>query len=791
MPTVGEGSLQLIKRLEMQAVKLSVARGAIASSRWRAGDMCVSCFISMSRVSRVGRLAVFTRWFREALHPCVVSILLVAVLFVVSPVAHAVDYVWTDGAGDGLWTSVGNWEDGVVPLNSSITDVYFGDAGTNTVTSVNGTSFQLGILRFSHPRGTVHTIDLDDTTMIIRSEGSRGMLDIGVGASGASNDCGNVVFTNGTLQIGHGDIVSGKFVNLPAAVYIGTTSGSLGPTGRGRATVHGRFVTSNLTAMSIGFVGTGNKCYSSDSWLDLRDTTISSPAGENTWTMSGNLSVGQQNEGDGELRLPASLETMAIGGSFSVGDGNRFTRGIIDFGSNSQFRALTVKGDFSLGAGGSNELHNWPRNVTVMIGTPTKYKGCNIGHGGSVKGADASLIVSNAPFTAFLNDLKVGGGALSGASVKEPAYGLLDLTHATSVQIGDTPNQVDCPSIMVGSGRFYGYGTLRLPATVTAFAADTLIVGSSRYPEGLSLPFTLGTLAFAPGSQLTHFTVRQDFMLGSAWKLADGVDIAGGTGAIEGLPTNVVIHIGAPDAPAMLSIGETYQYGSGSLNVFAPTNGSFSAHLSTLRLGINRRDLGSGIQGTLDLRETLLEDFVVYGSALVGSWTNTASGYSDNRNGQGRLYLPTGDAEIKGSLYLGDAGNNSFGLLDLTGTRIRCDESVEIGKTGTVIVRMQGESAGLDIASTAEDALIVEAGGTIHIDCFAPPSDQKQAYWGLRIAGDRCADLQALVNSGALTWDATALPANTQARFGIAYDERVDKTVVGLLARRSTLIFMR
>lgn len=418
----------------------------------------------------------------------------------------------------------------------------------------------------------------------------------------------------------------------------------------------------------------------------------------------------------------------------------------------------------------------------MTIGTPQAYKICNIGYGGNDEGVDASLVVSNAPFTAYLNDLKIGGGPTAGNVTLLPRHGLLDLEHATSVQVGATANQIDCPWISVGYGRYYGHGTLRLPATLTALAADTLIVGGPRQTG-------TGTLAFAPGSQLTNLTVRQNFMMGSAWTTA--YHSAGGTGYVLGLPTNVVIRIGSPGAPAGFSMGDVYQYGGGGLNILAPTNGSFSAHLSTLRMGLSRRDNYPGIRATLDLRETRLDDLVVYGSALIGSWTNTVSGYRENDGGQGRLYLPAGDAEIKGTLHVGDTMNDSLGLLDLTGTRVACGAPVEIGKTGKVIARMEGEPAGLAIASTAPNALTIATGGAIQILCSEPPLPQTQTYWGLQMAGDRRADLQALVTSGALTWNATALPAEMQSHFGIQYDDQADLTFVGLPAKRGAVIIVR
>ncbi len=56
------------------------------------------------------------------------------------------------------------------------------------------------------------------------------------------------------------------------------------------------------------------------------------------------------------------------------------------------------------------------------------------------------------------------------------------------------------------------------------------------------------------------------------------------------------------------------------------------------------------------------------------------------------------------------------------------------------------------------------------------------------MAGDRRADLQALVTSGALTWNTTALPAEMQSRFGIQYDDQADLTFVGLPANGAVII---
>lgn len=694
---------------------------------------------------------------------------------VLTPAAQAVVYQWTGEAGDGRWTSAGNWDLGVVPPVSSASYVHFNDEGTNTVTSLSGQNFEVGILRFKHPRGTRHTIDLAEGTLVVRSEGSIGVLDVGVAETGVSYDCGDVVISNGTLQIGRLFGTS----QLPAAIRLGSTGSTSGTTGRGRLTVHGRLVTSNLTAVSIGYVGTGSLRDSTDSWLDLRDTTISSPLGENRWIMSGSLSIGHQNAGHGELRLPPSLEAMDIGGSFVVGNSGR-SRGCIDFGTNSQFRALTVKGDFYLGTGGSNELRHWPREVAVTIGSPEAPTSLLLGYGGSDWGMDVELVVTNAPFTAHLNLLQIGGGITSGTLKPYTPVALLDLEKATAVQIGPHPNQIDCETMTVGYGRYTGSGILRLPATVTSLEAGTLLIGGTR---------SNSELAFAPGSQLTNLTVRDAFLMGSGWDT--DYPNAGGSGSIVGLPENVAFRIGSPETPALLSMGDTYQYGGNGLSILAPTNGSFSAHLFTLRLGLSRRDGYAGIRATLDLRATRLDAFVVEDIAMIGCWTNTASGYRENDGGQGRLYLPAGEAVFKGPLHVGDTRNDSYGLLDLTGTRAQCGAPVEIGKTGEVIVRMRGEPAGLDLATAAPTPLTVESGGRVAIFCEAPPAPQTQAYWGFRLAGDHRETLQTLAGSGALTWDATALPEDLQKRFGIHYDEWADETIVGLLARRGTMVILR
>jgi hypothetical protein len=277
--------------------------------------------------------------------------------------------------------------------------------------------------------------------------------------------------------------------------------------------------------------------------------------------------------------------------------------------------------------------------------------------------------------------------------------------------------------------------------------------------------------------------------MGSAW--ATGCQSAGGTGYIIGLPENVDVRIGSPETPALFSMGDVYQYGQGGLNIIAPTNGSFSAHLSTLRMGLSRRDGYSGIKATLDLRATRLDSLVVEDIAMVGCWTNTASGFRENDDGQGRLYLPSGKAEFKGPLHVGDTRNDSYGLLDLTGTRVLCRGPVEIGTTGDVVIRMQGQPAGLDITSTATNALAVVDGGSIAVYCEAPAESGENDYWGLRMAGDRRAELQDLADAGTLTWDASALDTTQQARFGLYYDALHDVTILGLQRPRGTMLILR
>ena len=94
-------------------------------------------------------------------------------------------------------------------------------------------------------------------------------------------------------------------------------------------------------------------------------------------------------------------------------------------------------------------------------------------------------------------------------------------------------------------------------------------------------------------------------------------------------------------------------------------------------------------------------------------------------------------------------------MLELNGTVCTVNTSLTVGATGAVNTNVGDSSCGIDLADLAD--LIVSADGAIGIAFVQPPASISGVHWGLRWEGDHVADLQALVDDGRLTVDATAL----------------------------------
>ncbi len=500
--------------------------------------------------------------------------------------------------------------------------------------------------------------------------------------------------------------------------------------------------------------------------------------------LRGGLYVGQRGlRSQGTLLLPPSLESLRIGGSLEAGNGVPSSSGVlalIDFGENSALTNWSVGGNFTIGCGYHAVVTNLPENVTFQVGSRDNPSSMLIAHGGRYHGV-CELTLNHGVFDAFLEELKIGGHYSSSATDSKGTLGALDLGTSV-VQFNGLTNGVHLPRLWLSRSRNHRPGILRLPSSVTNITIGECVIGASR---------DYGELDLGAHSELQTFTVTNGFYLAAD---IDGLNPANtqtcNDGRIVGWPTNVDVTIGQPEAPCPLFIGITRQYGTGAANRMILTNGSFTAWVSDLALGIEKRDgYGSGITGVLDLRETELRQLDISGHAFVGCWTNEVVGYQNNYRGHGELRLPAGDVRVGGDLRVGDAHSTSSGLVEMLGSRMSVGGVAEINATGLIEVRLDGASAGLNLLNPAENVLTIADGGELQLRFENAPAVLEDHFWGLRMIGDRQQQLTEMAADGRLTWINNL--EDTERVLGIHYDVSRDLTIVGLHRPVGTMILLR
>jgi len=663
----------------------------------------------------------------------------------------AQNYVWSGAGGDDSWGTDANWEGDTAPAASFMGQASFStnDAGgINTVEqnrTITGTlgSLTEGLFYNIGGGGTNldHTTDLDGNTLVLNG----GSLQVGYDTTNSS-----AIIQNGTLRLGE---------TAATDIYVGVAKGATVWRTNNHLRVTGAIDAANLRNVRVGYNGYGNGP-GAHGRIDWSGATIRSGSDINTLRLSGDLDVCigggalVPRNYRGELLLPASLESLDVR-DLRVGY-DRSSLGTLDFGTGSALTNLAVRGDFRLSdASGRGEIVNLPENLDITVGTTGGASSMNIAwyhySAYDVNTTTATLAPVGGHFVGRLAELYVGFN-YSGNTGDQT--GLLDLSQ-TLVQIGDEVNKVKVNTLSIGSrlypngaGNGYATGTVKLPSNITEIVTGNFHLGHGYHGKGyLDLP---------RDSMLQTLTASNTFSIGGGYGGFIGYDDGGGFKSW--LPTGVTVNVGLPDSRAVMYVCRRAAHnsradnGEGELTV---SNGTFSAYLSSLIVGINTDD-PAGTRtavGILDLRNATVSAFDVEGDVAVGAQTGSslyAGAGTGNKDGSGYLHLPACEAAIDGNLSVGDTHATSFGLLDLYGTAVSLSQACTVYATGIVTTRVYASSCGLDIASTSTNDFIIADGGRVHL-VFT--SDEPK-LWGLRMAGDQSAHFQALHDGGRLTWSA-------------------------------------
>lgn len=467
----------------------------------------------------------------------------------------------------------------------------------------------------------------------------------------------------------------------------------------------------------------------------------------------------------GVLRLPSAITEIAVD-TFDLGYSWSSGYGMLDLGVNSQLTSFTASNAFYMGRSAITSLTNWPTNVVVRIGTSSAPAPMIVGLSTYGTGCGGILSLTNGSFTAYLSLLRIGYSTTTGGNGDNT--GILDLA-STSVQIGDTVNKVRIPELTIGGGGGRNpRGTLKLPSSINEISVGIFDVGSGSVDGGAN-----GTLDLGLNSQLASFTASNAFYLANA-----------GSSTVIGWPSNVVVSIGTVNAPAPMVLGLS-GYSANCNGSLALTNGSFSGHLSYLKTGINTHGSGNGSAiGILDLRQTTLSALTVSGDVSIGYEPSLMNWWA-----HGYVYLPQGSVVIGGNLYIGDTTVNwsGTGLLELNNTRVTVSNSVAIDTTGALTNFVNGLSSGIDLQTTN---LSITAAGGMYVQFQADPQNNPGDYWGLSMKGDAIAQISALTTTPAkVTYNISALSAKNQQKFGVFYNEKTDRTILGILAVSQGTVF--
>lgn len=695
-----------------------------------------------------------------------ISFVLITAALCLSAIAQQ---TWTGGGVDASWGTPGNWANGTVPANPYTGKIYFGQAGMGT--NKLDVNRQVRDLIYTNTSLTaMHTLDLDGHTLTVD-----GNLQVWVydGTRPLTNSNTRLAITNGVLQLGTvaraANVLVAHHTTSPANNYIVTNNVAL---------INADMVITNLGNLYVGYHTADNAGGTIlEGGLDLSRSTIISQGISNRLTCA-NFAVGGaklNTSGRGWLSLPPAITAIETGDFIVGGDGSGFGWGILDLGNDSQLKSITAKTAFWYGNSGDGVISNWPGSVDLILGTLVKPASFRIGSGQRAKGVEyvgvgAGLVNSNAVVKGYISDFLVGTSLRYNYGISSTGY--VDLATC-AIHTGGESNALHTTELRVGGMKIgmanNSYGgkpaVLLLPPSLKKVVTGFFQLGAISAGEGI--------LDFGADSQLESLIVTNDFYFG----------YNGAKASLVNFPTNgVTVLIGTPARPAI------YSQGSASGRIYANpsdadlvlTNVIWSACLQNVEIGVSRYDSNPydyWVRAKLDLRESVLQAFEVAGSLEIGHHFSPHTNY---KRTIGEVYLPEGHVTIATNLLMGDMKAPSLGLLDLSGTTVTVGGRAELWSTAIINTRVRGESAGLELLSSAADALSVSNGAVINVIFEQDPADLKNPrYSGLVAAGDRVAQWQDLHDDGQLVWDTAALTPRWARKVAITYDPKNDITYVG------------
>ncbi len=705
-----------------------------------------------------------------------VSIILAAMAFCINGLAQE---AWDGGGLGDLWSTGDNWADNSAPPNPYTGTIYFGNPGMGT-NVLDADRVVRYLVYTNNSLDAMHTLDLNGRRLTIEE-----YLQVWLHDSKRSltNSNTRIGITNGAIQLG----TATRDADLRVTYLAGNTPNNY-VVSNNTLTISADLLATNWGNLSVSHHAANH--YGGtilEGTMDLSGCTIVSEGVSNRIKCA-NFVVGGATLNTscrGHLRLPSAIFEIETGDFVVGGAGTGSGRGVLDLGENSQLARIIARTKFWYGAGSDGIISNWPGNVDLVLGTPAATASFRVGSGVSSRAnIGAVLINSNAVVEGHISDLLVGTSLIY--NYGQCITGIVDLATC-AIHTGGASNELHTTELRVGGmniGMNYdSYGgkpaALRLPRTLKMIVTGFFQLGA----------ISSGTayLNLGADSQLQTFTVTNDFYLG----------YNGAKGYLVGLPTNgVALTIGTPERPVIFSQGSsrgrTYTY-AGQADLVL-TNVAWRAYLKNADIGMSRYSgqYDHYAVAKLDLRESVLHAFDVADSMVLGHIYSSPV-YQTHKRTIGQVFLPRGTVNIATNLVMGDRIAPSSALLDLSGTRVTVGGKAELWSTATVNARVRGVSAGIEILSSAADALAVSNGAVVNVIFELDPADITQRrYSGLTAVGDQTAQFAALHADGRLVWNTAALTPRWARKVGIRYDAEDNVTYVGFDPRtQGTLLLLR
>ncbi|HUW32579.1 MAG TPA: dockerin type I repeat-containing protein, partial [Planctomycetota bacterium] len=373
-------------------------------------------------------------------------------------------------------------------------------------------------------------------------------------------------------------------------------------------------------------------------------------------------------------------------------------------------------------------------NGTLQVGTADTSHELNIAYTPTKNNpSTGEVILVGSELVPYLTNLRVGQGEVNTGTTT--VVGKLDMTAGTVADGVLKANQMH-----IGSDRAEGYIKVGPDTGLTELAAVDIL--------------RLGT-----ASRGNNF--------GRIGDPANGYI----------LPPDVSITLGDRDAGRRCSVDIASQadarYTSNG-SIVASSGGACNAYISTMKLGTlaanaaSYNATGYGI-GILDLSAM---DSVTIDAQRIELSAAPPVAVGGHNDGRAYLYLPAGTVTVGDAIIAHpdvDATNSDptcEGVMRLDGTTFAAATSLTIGPKGRVTTNVFGASCGIDLLDSTALTLTGSATIVFHEDPSAPG-----LHWGLRWEGDHAAALQALADTGNLTWDDSALtePASIFVKAGFTY----------------------